>query len=236
MRTVKLKVHYVRGTQPQFSVQTLELSRLYRTAGIELYFFAAPEILIDPALGTAWENYSDIVARLRTNDKLHGHLIVGKRPPTSSLELAGQLLDLDLRGVAVVYTHSDYIKQNPRLNFLQTCAHEIGHMLNLSHRNIAKTYTSAMEQLGGRTGDVATCWELADGESAKVKTKGGNPYFEHPVEAISCYPLAYTARVELNTLSEIRLQPWQSKFEHALDGSNDCCHATNLRIDYNRRR
>jgi len=157
MRSVTIKIHYLEERRQAFQVPTEELKALYRTSNVDLAFVVGEGIDVDPNLSAAFENYDDLVARYRSEDQGSAHLIVGGFPPSAHREVAGQLLDLDTRGVAVVYTRNDYILMNPSVHLLQTAAHEIGHLLNLPHpQNPAMAeFDSTMNQIGNRVEGVA---------------------------------------------------------------------------------
>ena len=221
MRDITLKVHYVEDTRVEFLLPSMQLQALFRTAGINLTLIEGSAIDVDPAVSSL-TSYPDVVDHFRQIDRTAGHLIVGAQPTEQRKEVAGELLDVDLRGVAAVYTSSDYIQRDHRANYLQTCAHEIGHMLNLAHEDSVPQYDSAMNQVGGRFDETEKCWEAAKNEAAHIKASGQPIFFLPPVQPLPCYPFAYKARALLNTLSDDRLRPWQSKFERLWNGANDC--------------
>jgi hypothetical protein len=214
MRPVSIKIHHVRATKQAFPFPAQDVQLLYRTAGIDLRIDAGDDIAVDPTL-SGLLNYPALVRRYRDTDRAVGHLVVGQQPMTREPFVAGQLLDLTTRGVAAVYTRSNYLLSDTGPGFLQTCIHEIGHMLNLSHEDGAHDYDSAMNQIGARLMEPSLCWKGADTEASIVAASGQAAYFEPPARPLRCYPLAFKARSRLNTLSDGTLLPWGGVFEGA---------------------
>lgn len=214
MRTVSIKVHYVTAAKQAFAFPADDVRLLYRTAGIDLRIDAGNDIAVDPTV-SGLLNYPKLVDRLRNSDKAAGHMIVGLDPMTRDPTVAGQLLDLTTRGVAAVYTRSNYLLGDSGSGFLQTCIHEIGHMLNLSHDDGARDFDSAMNQVGGRLKEPSVCWAGADTEASIIAASGQPTYFQPPGKQLRCYPLAYKARARLNVIGDGQLLPWGGKFEGA---------------------
>ncbi len=233
MRSVSIKIHYVDGTFPEFAVPVDEVRALYRTALIDLTFVEGKAIPQDPRMGSALQNYDDWVRQFGSTDGTVGHLIIGGFPPFAHPEIAGQLLDPDWRGVAAVYTGNELIQSSPRLCFLQTCAHEIGHMLNLPHpdNGSLRSYDSTMNQLEERLQDVASCWEKASAEALEQSASGKPDYFSPPSEPLSCYPLSLGERVALNTRSDNRFNPWKSNFEQQGQESGSSSSYVTISVD-----
>jgi hypothetical protein len=215
MRSVSIKIHYVDGTYPEFAVPVDELRALYRTALVDLIIVPGGAIPQDPRMESALLNYDDWVRQFGLSGGTVGHLIIGGIPPFDHPEIAGQLLAPERRGVAVVYTENEQIRSPPEVCFLQTCAHEIGHLLNLPHPDDAglALYDSTMNQLEERLGDVGGCWEAASLEASEQKSCGKPDYFLPPSDPLGCYPFSLGERTALNTNSDNRFYPWGSNFD-----------------------
>lgn len=220
MRTIDVTFHIVEPASAQFGFPAAELRELYLSAGIDLNFIAGHDITPDPANHPA-SGYPVLVEKFRTSATTSGHLIIGSRTPIVHSDWAGQLLDQTTRGVSAVYTQSDYIQSTGAVGLLQTCAHELGHMLNLAHEDISPEYASVMNQADSRTSDIENAWIVAGVQAARIVSQSNNPYFTAPSGPLNCYPFAYAARLRLNTSSEDSLLPWRGVFERTYDGTND---------------
>ena len=221
MRSIDIKVHYVLNagsTIPDVVFPANDIQVLYRTAGVDISFVTGTSVDRDPNV-SAVISYEKLVAGFRKTDRSSGHIFVGLLPPEERPAIAGELLDLQSRGAAVVYTTSTYVLTNPRLGLLQAAAHEIGHMLNLGHNDTAHGHGTTMNQSPARPTDsvgIRAAWQL------ELNDGSHNPTFlVPPSRNIDCPPLAYAARNQLNTMSDDQLRPWGSAFNHGLDSIDD---------------
>jgi hypothetical protein len=224
MRSIAITIHYLRERRHAFPVLVDQLRALYLTASVDLTFVDGDDIAVDPNLASAFVTYKALVERYRSDDRHSAHLIIGGFPPTDHREVAGQLLDLETRGVAVVYTRNDYILMNPRVHLLQTSAHEIGHLLNLPHPPTPafERFDSTMNQIGNRVQGVSMCWEKAENEATELEATGKRSFFTSLAMPLDCLPLALTSRAALSDQSDISFRPWMSRFDHGGTGQNDC--------------
>lgn len=216
LRTVALKFHVVAKATADMPFPVDELKWLYATAGIELDLSQGDTIEHDPMYYPA-ANYKFWVEQFGKKDRGCGHLIIGLHGPYYRSDIPGRLVDLDYRGVAAVYTSCDYIQRDGEKALLQTCAHEIGHMLNLAHEDVTTDFISTMDQAEKRGLDTRRSWEAALAEAQHKR----DPYFFQPVRELNSYPFALRARNTLNTLPVAQLLPWGGKFEHPYDEIND---------------
>lgn len=224
LRKVEIMVHTVKEPPTNLSFDTDAIHRLFWTAGIDLTFSNGLELEVDP-MGTAI-SYQVLLDYFKNNNTQAGHLVIGRAYPDFRPDVAGQLHDPDRRGLAAVYTSSDYIAQYAALGLIQTAAHEIGHMLNLAHKHVARGFISTMDSAGSRTSEVAVAWQEAALESERVRSNNEEPYYWPLDETNPCYPFAYNARRELNTLADDQLLPWRERFIHSHEDVNDewkCC-------------
>lgn len=220
MRSVSVKYHVVENATADMPFPADDLRALYWSAGIDLALDAGEPLDADPALGL-FTNYAALLAAYRRSP-LAGHLIVGLTPPSDRYGISGELVDLDTRGLAAVYVQSGYIQREGRSALLQTCAHELGHMLNLSHGDVSTLFVSVMDSAPRRQ-DVSpqSAWEQAMRESDAKKARGELAYLEPPLRTLPCFPFSYGARERLNSIPEDSLLPWRSKFQDTFDGSDD---------------
>lgn len=219
-RRIDITVHWVKGVSATFSLKTDQLRMLYWTAGIDLNLTVGEPIELDPAR-SARNSYPALVRQYRETAQSSGHLIIGIAPDGTANGAAGQLIDLETRGVAAAYTESFYISQTFNSGLLQTCAHEIGHMLNLAHDDVVSDFVSTMNTSDGRTTAIPTAWQLARTEAERIRTNSGNAHFLELTTPIDCYPLSFKARFLLNDYKDHQLIPWRGKFERPFDGHND---------------
>jgi hypothetical protein len=218
MRKIKISLHTYEGIRSDLTWSPDDVSTVFAAAGLDLEFEQGERFADDP-----FDDYTveDLIARLAEKGKDAGHLVIGGTYPLFDSSVSGQLLDLSHRGVCAVYTRSDYIASRGQAAMLQSCVHEIGHMLNLSHNHNAPNlgvgvhaYQSAMDQLSHRTLDlaeVAAAWKTAADEAAGMNA---HSYFYPQPRPMVCLPLALSARVRLNTLTDDNLLPWgMGRFE-----------------------
>lgn len=225
MRSVDVKFHIVAAAAVDWHFPADDLRLLYRTAGIDLNFVEGDRIDDDPT-NYPIGDYPTLVDRYRKTDNGFGHFIIGIEPPRFNPQVAGQLLDVENRGVSVAYTNSNYVQQFGDVGLLQTCAHEIGHMLNLAHEDVVTEFVSTMDQALKRTSAITQSWNGAAFEAEQIRRRGDETYFFPQSKALRCYPLAYSARLRLNTSSGDQLLPWRGKFERPYDGTNDSVQNT----------
>jgi hypothetical protein len=215
LRRVNIVVHHVKNPSTSLTLDLSAIRRLYWTAGIDLMIEEEADVKFDPASNPA-RPYSSYVERYGKSAADRGHLIIGRKCPRAESEIAGELIDLDRRGVGAVYTKSPYISDYGDLGLLQSAAHEIGHMLNLSHTKTG--FVSTMNQADVRKkGIVTNAWTEAEAEADKEKASGRPAYYFALSQPTECYPLSLNSRIELNTMSDIRMLPWGGKFEHELE-------------------
>jgi hypothetical protein len=216
LRLVTIIVHNVQQPPTSLILDLEAIRRLYWTANIDVSFALGGSYANDPMFAS--NDYAAIVKRYSTTSNSFGHLIIGREPPAGRRDVAGQLWDPDQRGVAAVYTESDYVLREKNAGLVQTAAHEIGHMLNLSHKDITSLFPSTMNSADARTTDIAAAWQLATTEADTIHPEA---YYHRLDEPHACYPLAFQARSALNIARDAQLLPWKGKFDHPLDDLND---------------
>jgi hypothetical protein len=220
MRSLAIETHVV-GDGGGLTLPRDDIIAAFSNAGVDLTFTEGDAIDVDPAQ-SALTSYEDLVADYRAKDRSFGHLIIGKLSPHPGRDVVGELLDLASRGVAAVYTSSEYIQAAGEDGLAQTAAHELGHMCNLSHGDVSTAYQSTMERATSRTEAVSDAWAFAAAEAKTVEPA----YYSAPARIPACYPFALQARSLLNTLSPSQTDPWGSPFEHTGEAADDTWRAS----------
>jgi hypothetical protein len=220
MRTVNISVHTYSGLRSDLSFRPDDIRIVFAAAGIDLVFRNGEHFPDDPFF---WKGYKNLLLEFSRNDTTAGHLIIGGQYPGLDPGMAGGLLDPDHRGLCADYTSSDYIANHGQPALLQCCAHEIGHMLNLSHDDNAPDlgaaspgYLTTMDQLSNRTlipAQIAGAWNVASKEASSKKQHAIEPYYFPQSAPTVCLPLALTARLRLNQMGDGSLLPWRGRFE-----------------------
>lgn len=219
-RTVAVEYHVVPGVP--FAVGSVfdDVLLAFRTCGIELVVVQGEPLTTEPELGGLW-SFKKLVDKYSAGPRKSGQIIVARVPRDRRDDVAGELLDLERRGVAAVYINSSYISREGVLGLAQTLAHEIGHMMNLSHDDTSSAFTSAMAQAHRRDGGLDVAWTAAADEARRLQQHGDQAYFQQPIRPVNCYPFAHAARMILNSWSDALISPWGGRFERRDNGLND---------------
>jgi hypothetical protein len=135
----------------------------------------------------------------------------------------GALLDLDRRGVCAVFTSSSGFSKGDAEDRFEVYAHEIGHMLNLSHSEAQDKFPTAMHQWDIRSavGDRRLVWKKAITQGSQLQRarllgffgNGSRQPLGLPMSALCCQWLAG------QNLREI--VPWGSHFKDPSGNGSD---------------
>ncbi|HKX80222.1 MAG TPA: hypothetical protein VJM34_17045 [Novosphingobium sp.] len=222
MKVINIRLHEVTGVNaPQLNVH--DLNETFGATGFQINFLPGSTLPSDPAEEPNF-SYLKLIGPFKNEDATNGHLVIGGMHPSWNLAIAGELVDLDNRGVSVVYAGSNYVKDHGAVGLLQTTVHEIGHILNLSHIDVDSKYKSAMNQADDRTQTAASAWTAADIDAKAQQASGKETFWTNPQQAPACHPFCFTARSWLHSLSDDRLLPWGTKFERPYNGNEDVWH------------
>lgn len=136
----------------------------------------------------------------------------------------GILLDLDRRGACAIFTQSFAFLQGTEDTRFEIYAHEIGHMLNLSHADARDPFPTAMNQWDARASvhDRRAVWRqaISNGsvlQGTRLRTFFGNGS-RHPVGL----PMSAICCAWLNGPNLGAILPWASQFKDSTDdGAQD---------------
>ena len=222
MRVINIRLHEVAGVNaPPLNVH--DLNETFGATGFQINFLPGSTMPSDPGEEPNF-SYLQLIAPFKSEDPHNGHFVIGGIHPSWNLAVAGELADLDTRGISVVYSRSSYVREHGAVGLLQTTVHELGHMLNLSHMDVDSRYKSAMNQANDRLQTPASSWTAADTDAQSLQAGGKDPLWTNPAQSPSCHPFCFTARSWLHSLSDARLLPWGTKFERPYDGNEDVWH------------
>ena len=152
---------------------TAQLAAAFEPFGVSLRFSRNKLLTIDPeqVQGGWFRLVSDL--HKQSQMKSPAHLVVTNAAPGFDGTIDGMLFDKSIRGVAGIYLDANlYGAQGAeeRADLVsQICIHELGHLLNLTHCDGAKsTYMNAMVQSTERIRQrVEVAWRLAIVDAAR---------------------------------------------------------------------
>lgn len=227
MRMLRLRFHAVRDKTDSdpWDVPGGELRDLYASCGVELKIEPGEMLEVNPSFSAG--GFEEISGPWQAAGDGVGHVILGTLYEGTSGDpfgIAGRLVDTKTRGAVVIYTASTYFASHTKTRFLQTIAHELGHLFNLGHSHVTPLFTSTMNSASDRGDDTATAWERAHANADDLAQHGTEPFFTPPSSPPACHPLAPEARRRLNTESEDEVRPWGQPFRFPDEGANDQWH------------
>ena len=205
-RSLRVQVHYHPDLVEAYPVPQKLLKSLFASVGVALQFTEA-QVLERSLVPTVISSFDRILSRLlgrRPNGKPNAipgdpvHFFVLKSMFIESVDALGSVVNED-RGAAAVFVEgfrSSGAGPLPPDDFLQICAHELGHLLNLTHEDSEQGVSTAMDQFDHRRGPPESAWR------AVLGCDSGLP----------CYPFATKAIEWLKGASDQDWKPWGSRF------------------------
>lgn len=192
-----------------------DLRVLFKTVGIDLRISQGQDI--NEFSPRDDEDFDKLEERFdpKGNAPQIGHLFISDQPPASRPSVLGEVCGRT-HGMAVVYARK--LGSNMVANsMLAVCAHEIGHMCNLTHGLARKSsFDSIMTQSKLRDDDPSHAWKKArkEADNAGVSSDlwpGANPAclpFNHACRSNLAYPIAQWG-------------PWTNSFDGANSGDRE---------------
>lgn len=216
MHIVSIAVHYLDAdVRARFPLPKDDIEAVFRSAGVLLSLTESSLVGIDPYLSSS--GYTRQV-RLLGNERMgNGHLFVTELTPPLFPFAAGELVDLSRRRAAAIFTSCDYLKREGYKGLLQTCVHEIGHMLNLTHPpgRPRPMRPSAMSSWSDRSVNIQNAWEAERDDAARrnrERKEGHDVPFSIPTRSIDCLPFSFDERRRLNGEAESTILPGGSPY------------------------
>lgn len=199
-------------------VPTGALREYFGALGIDLEFASGPALDPDPTDST--DSIRQFVA---------GHAPPINQRGTAALVVAdigylgplvnGMLLDADRRGACAVFTQATGFAFGSADSRFEIFAHEIGHMLNLTHEDADETYVTAMDSWGER--DEVTSrpdiWRQAIGNGSDPFSSQLSQFFRGGNRQPLGLPFSMTCCQKLAGFPGPKVAPWLSNF----NGSGD---------------
>ncbi|ATE80471.1 hypothetical protein [Pseudomonas frederiksbergensis] len=135
----------------------------------------------------------------------------------------GTLLDMDRRGASAVFTKSTAFRKGDNEARFEIYAHEIGHMLNLSHTDANDTFPTAMNQWDDRSivDDRAEVWRQAIQQGSPLQTECLPEYFNSGKRRPLGLPMSADCCKWLAGAPQTDVFPWGGKFKDLSVGGVD---------------
>lgn len=127
----------------------------------------------------------------------------------------GMLLDANRRGACAVFTQATGFAFGSADSRFEIFAHEIGHMLNLTHDDADETYTTAMDSWGERNDVVvrSDVWREAIGDGSGPFAHQLGQFFGSGHRQPLGLPLSTSCCRKLTGFPDPAVAPWLSEFE-----------------------
>lgn len=197
------------------AVPTAALREYFHAFGIDLSFSNGPPLQEDHDPTDSKESIRSLLAEHAppTGEGGPGVLVVADIGYLGSL-VNGMLLDAERRGACAVFTQSTAFAFGNADSRFEIYAHEIGHLLNLTHEDADGTFTSAMNSWDERSqvGDLASVWNdaIAAGPAPYAERLRG--FFGNGTRQPLGLPMSESCCNKLVESSPSELEPWLSSF------------------------
>lgn len=194
------------------------LREYFGALDIDLDFATRASLDIDPTDST--DSISKFVADLAPPVKQRGSaaLVVADIGYLGPL-VNGMLLDADRRGACAVFTQATGFAFGSADSRFEIFAHEIGHMLNLSHQDADEPYVTGMDSWGERNEVVSRLdiWRQAIGDGSGPFSQQLSQFFRGGNRQPLGLPFSKTCCQKLMRFPDATVAPWLSNF----NGSGD---------------
>ena len=136
----------------------------------------------------------------------------------------GTLLDMQRRGVCVVYAGSHVFASGDSEKRFEIFVHELGHMVNLSHRQADESFPTAMDSFDRRNGvgdDRVELWTEAIDGAAGAHAAKLRAFFGDGQRRPIGLPMSSRCCEALATPLLSRVEPWGEPFDDTSAGAQD---------------
>ena len=198
MISIDLLVHRVSSVSAEVGVPEVALQSLFSAFGVSLSFRPGMNLAQDP---TRWHEYVEIVTQWHPTPLPVGspaHLFIGNTWNGEGAGGTNGLLLTPERSAIAVFTGSDALRGGSPDVLLQVVAHELCHLLNLTHEHGNAQMPSAECPDSCRSGKpVDIAWMV----SGRAQPPG-----------VAGYPLSHISAQFLASASPSQVLPWGEHF------------------------
>ncbi len=207
---------------PSAVVPMTALIAFFQVWDITVRFFDGPPLPFEPTL--IQSSVDSLLTKYRPTDAGASApvvLVIGREyfpdPGTNGL-----LLDLGNRGACEIFTESDQFRSAGEEERFQIYAHEIGHVINLTHADATQEYPSAMDQWDRRkTGaNKSKIWELCKHNAPPSVQARLGQYVANSATPTPGLPLSPASIFFLGNAQLEQVRPWGRPFRDAGEGAN----------------
>ena len=198
MISIDLLVHRVPSVSAAAGVPEVALKSLFSVFGVSLRFHSGAILTEEP---TRWDEYVEIVNRWHRTPLPPGspaHLFIGNTWNGEGAGGTNGLLLTPERSAIAVFTGSDALREGGPAMLLQVVAHEICHLLNLTHEHGDAQMPSAECPDSCRSGKPVDIAWMVSGRAQPPGVEG--------------YPLSHISEQVLASAPPSRVLPWGEPF------------------------
>jgi hypothetical protein len=215
---IPITIHYVKGWK-HIQLPITKLQEFFSVFEIDLSFSTGRDLNDNPLDRGSREDYDIFYASSCPAPGAPlphpAKLILGGNH-LDSMDINGELYDLKKRGIAAVYANSRYSRKDMD-HLLEVCAHEIGHMLNLRHKDAESTQLeSVMDPAYIRSGlqTPGKAWEIAIQIADQRDADAMRTYLKMYNDSPPGYPFSpRSAQYLTKSLPIYDVQPWGGLLE-----------------------
>lgn len=212
MQTISIEWHRT-PSSGNARVPEMDLIALFRTVGVDLRIREGPKLHYSPS---STEHFSTLEKLYRPRGVMPGlgHLFLVRTARDGLPDVLGEVFG-KTHGLAIIYV-SRLLEKTPSDSMLAVCAHEIGHMCNLTH-NLAdvSNFDSVMKPSAKQDDHLPTAWRNAQREAVNH----GVPAAVFDELDLNCFPFNHQCRMNLAKPSQ-HWGPWTGPFIGAGQGES----------------